>query len=101
MAKVYTNMIANNIAEMFEDVLDNVSLNEMKETSKIYGRREDDKGVFIPDDDREGNDGESPLYGVTYYDLVDRIEEELLDLVKHVKDGDKIVPYVLSDDGEE
>ena len=32
-----------------------------------------EKGITIPDDDREGNEEEAPLYGCTYFDLEDKI----------------------------
>lgn len=32
-----------------------------------------EKGIAIPDDDREGNEEEAPLYGCTYFDLEDKI----------------------------
>lgn len=41
----------------------------------------DRHGIIIPDSDREGNEGESSIYGCTYYDLEDEIVA-LLDYYK-------------------
>ena len=41
----------------------------------------DDKGIMIPDDDREGDEDESCLYGSTYYELEDEITELLCDYI--------------------
>lgn len=40
-----------------------------------------DKGIMIPDDDREGDEDEACLYGSTYYDLEDQITELLCDYI--------------------
>lgn len=50
------------ILEMFEDMLA-------------------DKGIVIPDDDREGDEEEACLYGSTYYELEDKITELLCDYI--------------------
>ena len=42
----------------------------------------DEKGIMIPDDEREGDEDEACIYGDTYYSLEDEITE-LLD--KYVK----------------
>ena len=40
-----------------------------------------DKGIQIPDEDREGDEDEACLYGSTYYELEDKITELLCDYV--------------------
>ena len=40
-----------------------------------------DKGIMIPDEDREGDEDEACLYGSTYYDLEDQITELLCDYI--------------------
>ena len=34
----------------------------------------DQHNIYVPDEDRTGAEGETPLYGCTYYDLVDEVE---------------------------
>lgn len=41
----------------------------------------DDKGIMIPDEDREGEECEACLYGSTYCDLEDQITELLCDYI--------------------
>ena len=38
----------------------------------------EEKGITIPDEDREGNDDEARLYGMTYWNL----HEDIVDLLK-------------------
>ena len=40
-----------------------------------------DKGIIIPDEDREGEEDEGCLYGTTYYELEDQITELLCDYI--------------------
>lgn len=40
-----------------------------------------DKGIMIPDEEREGDEEEGCLYGGTYYDLEDQITELLCDYI--------------------
>ena len=40
-----------------------------------------DKGIMIPDENREGEDDEACLFGSTYYELEDRITELLCEYV--------------------
>ena len=40
-----------------------------------------DKGIQIPDEDREGDEDEACLYGSTYYELEDQITELLCDYI--------------------
>lgn len=46
------------IAELFENLLD-------------------EHNIYVPDEDRTGEEGEACLYGTTYYNLVDDIDEIL------------------------
>lgn len=57
-----TRGIAIMILDIFEDMLD-------------------EKGIMIPDEDREGDEGEACLYGSTYYELEDAITELLCDYI--------------------
>lgn len=41
----------------------------------------DDKGIIIPDEDREGDEDEACLYGTTYYELEDEITELLCNYI--------------------
>ena len=41
----------------------------------------DEKGIVIPDEDREGDEDEACLYGSTYYELEDAITELLCDYI--------------------
>lgn len=47
----------------------------------IFEEMLDDKGIMIPDEDREGDEGEACLYGSTYYELEDAITELLCDYI--------------------
>ena len=40
-----------------------------------------DKGIIIPDEDREGDEDEECLYGTTYYELEDEITELLCNYI--------------------
>ena len=40
-----------------------------------------DKGIIIPDEDREGDEDEACLYGNTYYELEDEITELLCNYI--------------------
>lgn len=45
--------------------------------------------IFIPDEDREGNEEEACLYGTTYYELEDDVTQILLSLIEKVKKNPK------------
>lgn len=57
-----TRGIAITILDMFEDMLA-------------------EKGIKIPDVEREGKESEAYLYGTTYYDLEDQITELLCNYI--------------------
>ena len=41
----------------------------------------EEKGIMIPNEDREGDEDEACLYGSTYYELEDAITELLCDYI--------------------
>ena len=47
----------------------------------IFDGMLDEKGIMIPDEDREGDEDEACLYGSTYYELEDAITELLCDYI--------------------
>lgn len=57
--------IANDIVEMFDDILDRY-------------------GIIVPDEDRGLESGETSLYGMTYAKLTDAVSDVLSDVVKAV-----------------
>lgn len=74
--KLYTHSLAAMLVEMFEDVL--IASN-----------------IRVPspdDDDREPDD--KGLYGQTYYDLLDSVESELLEIIQQAKAGAEVIPDV-------
>ena len=69
MNKVKVRLIANEICELFEDLLDKYNIN-------------------IPDEDREGNEEEAHIYGMTYAELEDKVKEILVDFAEQIKRDD-------------
>lgn len=69
MSKVKVRRIANEICELFEDILDK-------------------HNIDIPDEDREGNEGEARIYGMTYAELEDKVKEILVDFAEQIKRDD-------------
>lgn len=67
---IYTHDIAASIVEKFEDVL---SANE------IY--------VSSPEDDERPENDKIGLYGSTYYNLVDEVENILIELINKAREG--------------
>lgn len=65
MREVRLRPYANAIVELFEELLD-------------------EHNIMIPDDDREGNEGEAPIYGCTYFDLEDSIVNLLCKLASEI-----------------
>ena len=53
------------ITELFEDILDK-------------------HNVMIPDEDRNGDEGEACLYGMTYWDLTEDINEVILERLERL-----------------
>lgn len=69
MSKVKVRRIANEICELFEDILDK-------------------HNIDIPDEDREGNEEEARIYGMTYAELEDKVKEILVDFAEQIKRDD-------------
>lgn len=65
MKTIYTHNVATDIIECFEDLLE-------------------EKDITIPDDDREENDGEARIYGMTFANLLSDVESILVQLLKDV-----------------
>ena len=71
---IYTHNVATDIVEVFEDLLDK-------------------NNITIPDEDRTGDEGEARLYGMTYSNVIDAVEEILIEMLKKAPDA-KVVSYV-------
>ena len=69
MSKVKVRLIANEICELFEDILDK-------------------HNIDIPDEDREGNEEEARIYGMTYAELEDNVKEILVEFANQIKRDD-------------
>lgn len=63
MKKIYTKEVATDIINTFEDLLD-------------------EKNISIPDDDREGDEGEARIYGMTFADLLEKVECMVIELME-------------------
>lgn len=66
--KLYTRNEAADIIELFENILDA-------------------HNIVIHDDEREGDESEGCLYGTTYSDLLDDVEEALIQIVVKAQDS--------------
>ena len=75
--EIYPRSIAEAVVEIFEDVLDA-------------------NGIMVPDDTRRGDEGESCLYGNTYFSVLDQVETLVLESLKRVAEHPEtvIVPYL-------
>lgn len=69
MTVIKVRPIANEICELFEDLLDK-------------------HNIDIPDDDREGNEEEAHIYGMTYAELEDKVKEILVEFAEQIKKDD-------------
>ena len=69
MSKVKVRLIANEICELFEDILDK-------------------HNIDIPDEDREGDESEARIYGMTYAELEDNVKEILVEFANQIKRDD-------------
>lgn len=79
MNKIFTHDEAMLIIEMFEDVLNKYD-------------------IIVPspeDDDKEDNN-ETALYGSTYSDLLDGVEEKLIEILRNHKPDTEVVEYEFS-----
>lgn len=70
---IYTRNEAANIVEMFEDIL-----------------TENGIRVPSPDDDQRDPDNDAPLYGQTYYDLLDDVERYLVQFLNRHADAREV-----------
>ena len=69
MSIVKVRKVALDICELFEELLDT-------------------HNIDIPDDDREGDDGEARIYGMTYAELEDDVRDILVDFAEKIKRDD-------------
>lgn len=69
MKTIKVRQIANEICEQFEELLDK-------------------HNIDIPDDDREGNEEEAHIYGMTYAELEDKVKEILVEFAEQIKRDD-------------
>lgn len=76
---IYTHDEAALMIELFEDVLDK------------YGIK-----VPSPEDDEREPDNEAKLYGTTYSDLMDEVEDRIINLLQAHKPDTKIIKYEFS-----
>ena len=66
---VKVRKVALDICELFEDLLDT-------------------HDITIPDEDRDGDEAESRIYGMTYAELEDNVKEILIDFANKIKRDD-------------
>jgi hypothetical protein len=55
------------------------------EVADIFDSLLADNDIMVPDEDREGDEDEAPLYGATYSDFEDGITEQLAEIVTGVR----------------
>ena len=67
--KVKVRQFAASICDLFENLLDEYDID-------------------IPNDDREGDDGEAHIYGITYAELEDNVKEVLMEFAQQIKRDD-------------
>lgn len=79
MNKIYTHDEAMLIVEMFEDVLNKYGIT-----------------VPSPEDDEKEANNEAALYGSTYSDLLDGVEEKLIEMLGNHKPDTEVVEYEFS-----
>lgn len=67
--------------------------NETANILEIFDNVLVENGIKVPspEDDDRGEDNEAALYGSVYYDLYDRVEYTLLDIIRKVKAGEEVV----------
>ncbi len=76
---IYTHDEAARILEMFEDVLSKYNIH-----------------VPSPEDDERDDDNMIGLYGSTYSELLDNVEERLITMLDSAKQGSGITKYEFS-----
>ena len=76
---IYTHDEATRILEMFEDVLEKHNIH-----------------VPSQEDDEREEDNMVGLYGSTYSELLDAVEEKLIEIISECKKGYEVVQYEYS-----
>lgn len=66
------------------------------ETADILDMFDDmlaENGIKVPspEDDERGEDNDVALYGSVYYELFDRLEDALVEIIERVKAGEEVV----------
>lgn len=61
--KIYTQEVATDIINAFEDLLD-------------------EHNISIPDEDRKGDEGEARIYGITFAELLGKVECMVIELME-------------------
>ena len=61
--KIYTQEVATDIINAFEDLLD-------------------EHDISIPDEDRTGDEGEARIYGITFAELLGKVECMVIELME-------------------
>lgn len=74
MSTIYTHDEAALIIEKFEDVLSQYDIH-----------------IPSPEDDERDEDNMVGLYGSTYSELLDTIEEQICSILSRCKDGEKVI----------
>lgn len=69
MKTIKVRKFALDICELFEDLLDT-------------------HNIDIPDEDREGDESEARIYGMTYAELEDNVKDILIDFAEKIKRDD-------------
>ncbi len=76
---IYTHDEASKIIELFEDIL---YVNDII--------------IPSPEDDEKDEDNMAAIYGSTYSDLLDEVENILVGLAERAKNGHEIITYKFS-----
>lgn len=79
--------------------MDVYTLNEAAEFVELFESVLDQYDITVPspeDDEREeGNDAR--LYGSVFWDLVDKVQEKIIDIVQRVDEGAEVIADVFED----
>lgn len=81
---IYTHDEAAQIVELFEGILDKYDI-----------------AVPSPEDHERNADNCARLYGSTYSDLLDQVENKLIDILSRKKHETSVVPYFFSSGQED
>lgn len=76
---IYTHDEAAKIIELFETILANHDIK-----------------IPSPEDDEREDDNAAALYGSTYSDLLDEVEDTLIEIVERAHEGCQVIPYEFS-----